>query len=346
MATNTYTSTGMNNYNSLGNTLKNEQKEAFYERALLERLLPLLHAYTDAQKYTLPKNSGLTVQWRRFESLGDADSLTEGVTPGGKNLSVTAVKANAVQYGDYITISDILAAAGIDKATTEASQLCGEQAALKIEKVILSVLQSKTCKEIDNSGAEQTRTIRELIANGKTASTVTATDKITEDDIQKAVLYLKEQNARRFEDGYFHALVTPGQAYQLMKLDENSGWISAAKYGSIKKLLKGEIGELHGVRFMESTVLTPVLSSASDAYGASSAKINADVGVIYGADTYGVVDMEGGAGKPKIITKGFGSAGVNDPLDQRATVGWKNLFAAQILNYKTILRLVSPKVTI
>jgi N4-gp56 family major capsid protein len=115
-----------------------------------------------------------------------------------------------------------------------------------------------------------------------------------------------------------------------MKL-EDKGWIAAAKYGSIKKLLKGEVGELHGVRFMESTNI--VESGESGAKTASC--------FIYGADSYGVVDMEGGAGKPSIITKDFGSSGVQDPLDQRASVGWKNMFVAKVLDANAIYKVTT-----
>jgi N4-gp56 family major capsid protein len=299
--TNIVTTTG----NSLGE-LTNDNK-IFYERALLKRLLPMLHAYNDAQKYTLPLNSGDTVNWRKFTALAiPAGALSEGVTPQGKSLSVTAITATAQQYGDYVKITDLLAKAGIDKAMTEGAQLCGEQAALLIDTVVLKAM-----------------------ADGATA--VKETTELTEEVVKKAVLKLKRKNARRFGDGYYHAIISPAQAYTLMN---QTGWIDAAKYGSIKKLLKGELGELHGVRFMESTNIT----ESGDA-GSKTASC-----FIYGADSYGVVDMEGGAGKPSIITKGFGSSGAEDPLNQRATVGWKNMFVAQVLDADAILKVTTKVV--
>lgn len=280
--------------------ITNEQR-IFYEKALLKRLLPQLHAYNDAQKSVLPEHSGTKVNWRKFTSLQiPATALTEGQTPGGSQLSVTKVEADAAQYGDFVTISDLLAKAGIDKAMTEAALLCGEQAALLVDTIVLNAM-------------------------GATTNTMgSASTEMDEALVKKVVLKLKRANARRFEDGYFHALITPAQAYSLMNQE---GWIAAAKYGSIKKLLKGEVGELHGVRFMEST-------NVPESDGSATA-------FIYGADSYGVVDMEGGSGKPSIITKDFGSAGVNDPLDQRATVGWKNLFVAKVLDDAAICKVTT-----
>lgn len=293
------------------NTLANlpAENRIFYERALLQRMLPMLHAYKDAQKSVLPANSGTTVNWRKFTSLAiPTTALTEGVTPDGKNLAVATITAEAKQYGDFITISDLLAKAGIDKALTEGAVLCGEQAALLIDTVVLQAM-------------------------GTGATDVTSTSELTDEIVQEIVLKLKRNNARRFADGYYHAIISPAQAYSLMKL-EDKGWISAAKYGSIKKLLAGEVGELHGVRFMESTNITE-----SGDLGSKTA-----AGFIYGADSYGVVDMEGGAGKPRIITKDFGSAGADDPLDQRASVGWKNLFTAKVLDANAIYKVTTKVV--
>lgn len=304
------------------------ENRTFYERALLKRLRPALHAYNDAQKSVLPKNSGTTVNFRKYSALDiPASALTEGTTPDGKSLTVTAITAEAKQYGDFVVVSDLLAKAGIDKSLTEGALLCGEQAALLIDTVILNAMYATT---------------NVMFAGGKASGTITASDTLKEADIMKAVLKLKNKNARRFEDGYYHAIITPAQAYALMG---ETGWIDAAKYGSIKKLLKGEIGELHGVRFMESTNAKTLLKSDTGAHGGST-KIDTSDAVIYGADSYGVVDMEDGAGKPDIITKDFGSSGTDDPLNQRASVGWKNLFAAKVLDNDAIIKLTSAIATV
>ena len=264
-----------------------EEQRIFYQKALIKRLLPELHAYNDAQKSVLPEHSGLTVNWRKFESLDvDTTPLTEGVAGDGQSLDVTAITGTAQQYGKYITMSDILAYAGIDKVMTEGAVLAAEQAAQTVDTIVLNAMATTTNTE------------------------GTSTQELTEDFVKKVVLKLKKANARRFSDGYFHALITPDQAYQLMNAE---GWVDAAKYGSIKKLLKGEVGELHGVRFMETTNLPD------------------GQGFIYGKDSYGVVDVENGAGKPKIITKDFESGGTSNPLNLIATIGWKNLFLAKVL---------------
>ena len=58
---------------------------------------------------------------------------------------------------------------------------------------------------------------------------------------------------------------------------------------------------------------------------------NADLSdiVTTGDNAYGVTEIEGGG--LKHIVKQLGSAGTSDPLDQRATVGWKATKTAEIL---------------
>lgn len=51
--------------------------------------------------------------------------------------------------------------------------------------------------------------------------------------------------------------------------------------------------------------------------------------MIVGADAYGVTEITGGG--LRTIIKQLGSAGSADPLDQRATVGWKAVKVAERL---------------
>ena len=113
----------------------------------------------------------------------------------------------------------------------------------------------------------------------------------------------------------------------------DGGWIDANKYTDNRPLLKGEIGEYAGVRFMTS-------SNVKTGEGSASAPVH--MGLIYGKDSYGVPEIgDGSAAKPSIIVKAQGSAGTADPLNQRSTVGWKNFFESKILEEQAIVRIES-----
>ena len=59
--------------------------------------------------------------------------------------------------------------------------------------------------------------------------------------------------------------------------------------------------------------------------------------LILGADAYGTTELDGGG--MRNIVKQLGSGGTADPLDQRATTGWKALKTAEILVQEYMVRI-------
>lgn len=302
------------NPNTIG-TLTAEN-QTFYDRALLERCLPLLTFYEDGQKKKIPAGKGTTIEWRKFGSLTPATTpLTEGVTPAGSSLAITAITKSLAQYGDFVVVSDVLDMQGKDPVVTETSQLLGEQAALTVNKIISAEISVGTSVRY---------------AGGKTAtSALTAADVLTGSLVKKAVRDLRKNNIKPFDDGYYHATISAEQAYDLQNDTANGGWIDVSKYANPNNLLTGEVGKYGGVRFRVSSE-TPVGVGASDA--------TVHKALFYGKNAYGVPEIGGGAAKPAIIVKSKGSAGTADPLDQRSSIGWKNMFACKRLNELAIVR--------
>lgn len=340
-------------------SLTNENK-TFYNKTLLKRLTPNLVFYKYGQKKPLPKNSGDKINFRKFNSLAPAKSpLSEGVTPSGNSLNITKVEATVNQYGDFITVSDKLDMLGIDPVITETSEVFGEQGADTIDQVIADVVVAGTTVRYAGGGANR--------------FAITTTDKLTGNDIKKAVRDLKKANAKTLSDGYYIGVISPEQAYDLQA---DSLWQDVSKYNGGANIMKGEIGKIHGVRFIETTNLpsfesdvsfTEKTLTAGDSlkglYAKDTSKTEMDerwtlqesgtystgtyyekneykvfASMILGADAYGVVDVENSAeGKPEIIVKPMGSG--DDPLNQRATIGWKAMFTAVRLNELAMCRL-------
>ena len=114
---------------------------------------------------------------------------------------------------------------------------------------------------------------------------------------------------------------------------EDPLWQDVSKYNGGTQIIKGELGRIHGVRFVDTSN-----SKVFEGAGASGADVHATI--ILGADAYGLVDVEGSA-TPKMIVKDFGSAGTGDPLDQRATAGYKLLFDVVRLQELAMVRIES-----
>src|SRR5262245_10623679 len=103
----------------------------YYDRNLLSRLLPALVYTFMGQVRPMPAHEGQSVQYRRFNSLPVATTpLTEGVTPGNEQPTISTVSATPAQYGDWVQVTDILDFTAPDPVLTEFGQLLGEQAGL------------------------------------------------------------------------------------------------------------------------------------------------------------------------------------------------------------------------
>lgn len=109
-------------------------------------------------------------------------------------------------------------------------------------------------------------------------------------------------------------------------------WKAPHQYVDTANIYGGEIGKIAGVRFVETTE-AKIFAAA----GASSANVYGTL--VIAANAYGVTEVTGGG--LKHIVKQLGSAGSADPLDQRATVGWKAIKTAKILSNEFMVRIES-----
>lgn len=297
-------------------TLTVEQKE-YYDRTLIKRALPELVYQKYGQERPIEKNSGQTISFRKFNSLPAATQpLTEGVTPTGATLEATKILAKLEQYGDFISVSDVVQITGFDPVLTESAELMGEQAGLTIDVVTRDKILIGT---------------NVMYAGGKQdANSLTGSDLITSEVVKKAARHLKNYNTRKFPEGFI-GIIDPDTSFDLQK---DPLWIDVQKYSNGgKNIIDGEVGKIGSVRFIETT---NVLSKKN------SGGVKVHSTLIFGKDAYGVVNIGKKKGKKKAVEFIYhpaGSGGTSDPLNQRATTGWKALYATVILNQMGIVRL-------
>ena len=293
------------------------EMQTFYDLALIDEASANLVHEQFGQKRPIPPNGGKIIEFRKFTSLPKAvEPLTEGVTPDGKSLNVTTVTATVNQYGDYITQTDMLELTALDNTILEAAKLLGRQAGLTLDTVVRNVLQSGTnvtyCPKVEN-GVETEITSRSALTEGC---------QLTVDVVMQVVAKLRAQNAPTI-NGKYVAIIHPYAAYDLMRDPE---WVGAHKYADPETLFEGEIGEIAGVRFVQTT-------EAKIYEGGIFATL------FLGADAYGITEVTGGG--LQTIVKQKGSAGTADPLDQRSSIGWKAIRTAELLIPNYIVRVES-----
>ena len=306
--------------NTYGN-LTAEQAE-FYSRTLLDRLNGQLMITKYAQKgLGAPKNAGDKVSFRRFGSLTvNTTELQEGITPTALKASVAKVEGTVKQFGDFLVVTDKLQLTGLDPVITELSEVLGEQAGEKIETITMNTLTAGT---------------NVVYAGGKASrETVAKTDVLTADLILKVATQLKAAKAKPItlpdgSKGYLMFANTK-QAYDLKK---DPKWIEANhNHKDASNIINGCIGKYMNVYVIEYD-FAPVVEGA----GASSADIFQAIVLSEGA--FGMTDIEGSA-KPEMIIKvpKGDNSNTDDPLNQRSTIGWKNLFEVLILDELRLVR--------
>ena len=297
------------------------EMKTFYDMTLIDEAEANLVHDQFGQKRPIPANGGKTIEFRKFAPLAKATTpLTEGVTPDGKSLSVSTITATVNQYGDYITQSDVLELTALDNTILEATKLLGRQAGATLDTIVRNVLQSGTnvtyCPKVAD-GVETAVTSRATLDN---------TCQLTVKVIQQVVAKLRAQNAPTI-NGKYVAIIHPYVAYDLMRDPE---WIDAHKYATPENLYTGEIGEIAGVRFVQTTEAKIYTGGV---FGT----------LIFGDGAYGVTEITGGG--LQTIVKQKGSAGTADPLDQRSSVGWKAIKTAELLIPQYLVRVESKSAT-
>ncbi len=303
------------NPNTTADSNLSAEMRTYYSDYLIDNAKPNLVHDQFGQKHPIPKNGGKTIQFRKFVPFSKATApLSEGITPDGGALSVTNVTASVEQYGYYVTISDMLMLTAVDNTLVETTKLLGAQAGSTLDTITREVL---------NGGTSV------MYAGGKEArEALDETCKLKVDDVYKAARFLKTQNAPKI-DGSYVAIIHPDVAYDLMRDEE---WIDVHKYNSTTEIFEGEIGKLAGVRFVESTE-----AKIFSGEGANSRDIYSTL--VLGANAYGVTEVTGGG--LEHIVKQLGSGGTADPLNQRATAGWKGTKTAERLVENYMIRIES-----
>lgn len=372
------------------------EMKTYYEDTLIDIAGPKLVHAQFGQKKPIPKNGGKTIEFRKYSPLPKLlTPIKEGETPKGQSLEVTKLEATVKQYGGYVTVTDVLQLTAIDNNIVEATELIGDQAGETLDTIVRDILNSGSNVQY---GDDPTVNARHLLVGGQEEGN----NYLNVRAIKMAVRNLKTQNAKRIDNSYV-AIIHPDVAFDLT---DDPHWENVKTYCDPDDMYDGEIGRIHGVRFVETTeakvfhaedlsetsrnltvksvsgatVTINEALTADDieklsvgrkiiigaaAYIIVSAKANTLVldsaptvteegTVIYpgeagaegrdvystlvlGANAYGVTDINGGG--LRHIVKQLGSGGTADPLDQRATVGWKAMQTAERLVEQYMVRI-------
>lgn len=324
---------------------------------MLKRAMPLLHLEKFGQTYPLPQNSTQTAKFRRYFLVGATGAagngsgnffipvattpLVEGVTPAGSRLANADYTVTLQQYGDFITITDVVMDTHTDPVMSEATDILGESAALTVETLRFNVLKAGTNVFYANGVAN-----RGLVASSLTLAdqrrVTTALNRQNAKKITNIVASTADFNTKSVEAAYM-AVVHPDLETDIRGM---SGFKPVADYGSHTSPMEGEIGSVEQVRYLSSTVIAPWLGTGV-ATASAPALRHSDAGtgdkvdvypvLYFGRDAFGIVPLKGKSAMTPMVVNPKPAPG--DPLAQRGSVGYKLWTATVILQEAFMARL-------
>ena len=296
--------------------------DAYYDMMLLKMLRQMEFHYAKyAIQKSLPKNYGDTINWRRFKKLELAPNLgllTEGVTPDGKEgISGESIQAVIQQYGEVMYFTDLVDLQQLDDVRREYTIELGYIAQETLDRIVRNVLVSEGSVYFANEEPG----FDELVTLAAGADKIKARPKI--DDFRRVILGFKKDfvTGVRGAAGRYVALVSPEVMFALF---DDERMIQYMNFGQNNApLMDGMIVDLFGIRF-EEVLNAPVIGNLHDS-------------IILADEAYAITKLQG-EGNVRVITKGLGSAGVSDPLDQRQSIGYKITgFSAKVLRPESVV---------
>lgn len=275
------------------------EMKTYYSDYLIDLAEPELVHDQFGQKHPIPQNGGKTIEFRQYDSLP--------AVPDDR-LLVEGVTPD----GQSLKVSTI---------TAEVKQYGGY--VTLSDMLLLTAIDNNLVHATELLASQAGRTLdtitRETLAGGTNVLSATAADKLTVDLVRKAVRVLKNANAPKI-NGYYIGIIHPDVAYDLTS---DEAWTAVKEYDP-EDWYEGEIGRIAGVRFVETST-AKVFSNGN--YST----------LILGANAYGITELSGGG--LQHFAKQLGSGGTSDPLNQRATVGWKAARAVERLVEQYMIRI-------
>lgn len=312
--------------------------QSFFDTLLLIRgQYALIHQIPVTQK-SLARRSGKTMIWRRFEALAlPTTSLVEGENPAGRAKTKTDVSATIAPYGDFIEDSDMVIDTQPDAQTTENVELLGQQRGETFDQLYRDLFATAT---------------NIVYANG--TSTVTVSEIPDKNDLDRVYRLLKNNKAKPYSPMIMASQnvgtgpVMPsywGLCHEDLAFDlrHTADFLLASEYGSKTGLIAGEFGaDKNGIRFMSSPNGYKLAGATGVTIAGTDIKNTGGFVDVYSLFVCGMqavagVGLSGGNGG--VIRKALGSGGTSDPLDMKATVGWKQYDARAVLNQNFFVEL-------
>ena len=245
------------------NTQLTQAIQTIWSKEILFQAMPILRFEQFAVKKTeLGVAPGLQINFMRYNNLGFAGSLVEGVRMSTNALTAQQFSITVAEHGYAIAVSELLLNASFDDVMASASRLLGRHMAQYLDVQARNTLSAATSAVF---GYDRSGIVGGAFTNydeGTAGTQIADLDgnfKLTTGAIKDAALTLAGKNIPRLGETYVQ-FVHPKQSRDLRS---NPEFIEVTKYAAPGNFMLGEIGRLYDVVFIETTQVKKLAASAA-----------------------------------------------------------------------------------
>jgi N4-gp56 family major capsid protein len=247
--------------------------QTIWSKEILFQSMPILRFEQFAVKKTeLGVAPGLQINFMRYNNLGAASALTEGVRMQTNALTAQQFSITVAEHGFAIAVSELLLNASFDDVMASASRLLGRNMALYLDGQARDTLMaaSSVIYGYDRSDISGTNSWYDAGSAAASRADLTGQSYLTTATVKDAVETLATKNIPRLGETYV-AFVHP---HQSRRLRDNAEFIEVTKYAAPGNFMLGEIGRLYDTVFIETTQIQKVPGGAGSGYSADSVVAN------------------------------------------------------------------------
>ena len=244
--------------------------QTIWSKEILFQSMPILRFEQFAVKKTeLGVAPGLQINFMRYNNLGFAAPLVEGVRMSTNALTAQQFSITVAEHGYAIAVSELLLNASFDDVMASASRLLGRNMALYLDGQARDTLMAAS-SVIYGEDRSNLSAVNNWYAYGTAATSrasMTGASYLSTRTVKDAVETLATKNIPRLGETYV-AFVHPHQSRRLRDLPE---FIEVTKYAAPGNFMLGEIGRLYDTVFIETTQINKVTNGAGTNYTTDTA---------------------------------------------------------------------------
>jgi N4-gp56 family major capsid protein len=235
--------------------------QTLWSKEILFQAMPTLRFEQFAVKKTeLGTQPGTTVNFMRYNNLGPASQLVEGIRMTTQALTASQFSITVAEHGFAVATTEFLLNASFDDVMASAARLLGRNMALYLDGAARDTLYQASSILYGYNKPALAGTIRSPLSPYDHGTPATSRSQLSAGNfafttalVKDGVLTLASKNVPRLGDTYV-TFIHPSQSRSLR---DDPEFIEVSKYAQPGSFMLGEIGRYNDAVFIETTQVEP-----------------------------------------------------------------------------------------